>query len=106
MERPSPIDAPLHITAALALGTIALLVIGVQPILLGELVNASKVSREGAGTRSSAGCRLTSSHGNAPIAGDESRSVPRYPIGTAGISCVTTYWSRRAQHAACPTPSS
>jgi len=39
----------LQITAALAVGTIAVLMIGVQPILLGELVEAREVSLEGVG---------------------------------------------------------
>jgi len=38
-----------HTTAALAIGTIALLVIGLQPILLGELVDAHRASLEGVG---------------------------------------------------------
>jgi len=38
-----------HISAALAVGTIAVLMVGVQPILLGELVEARQVSLEGVG---------------------------------------------------------
>lgn len=38
-----------QISAALAVGTIAVLMIGVQPILLGELVEAKQVSLEGVG---------------------------------------------------------
>jgi predicted MFS family arabinose efflux permease len=39
----------VQIFAALAVGTIAVLMIGVQPILLGELVDAKQVSLEGVG---------------------------------------------------------
>ena len=38
-----------QIFAALAVGTVAVLMIGVQPILLGELVEAKQVSLEGVG---------------------------------------------------------
>jgi hypothetical protein len=40
---------PAQITAALAAGTIALLVIGVQPIVLGEMLEARQVTLEGVG---------------------------------------------------------
>ena len=46
-------DAPpmpsRQVAAALAVGTVAVLMIGVQPILLGELVDAKQVSLEGVG---------------------------------------------------------
>ena len=47
----SPVHAVngVHVAAALAIGTVALLVIGLQPILLGELVDAHRVSLEGVG---------------------------------------------------------
>jgi predicted MFS family arabinose efflux permease len=49
----SPNHAPQvsrrHVVAALAAGTIAVLMIGLQPILLGELVDARQVSLEGVG---------------------------------------------------------
>jgi DHA1 family inner membrane transport protein len=38
-----------QLSAALAVGTIAILMIGIQPILLGELVDAQKVTLEGVG---------------------------------------------------------
>lgn len=38
-----------HITAALAIGTIAVLMVGLQPILLGELVESHTVTLEGIG---------------------------------------------------------
>ena len=49
-----PQDAPArmttrHLAAALAIGTLAVLMIGVQPILLGELVERQVVSLEGVG---------------------------------------------------------
>ncbi|WP_233871235.1 MFS transporter [Paraburkholderia adhaesiva] len=39
----------VQVSAALAIGTIALLMIGIQPILLGELVDAKRVTLEGVG---------------------------------------------------------
>jgi hypothetical protein len=39
----------LRVSAALAVGTMAVLMVGVQPILLGELVEARQVSLEGVG---------------------------------------------------------
>lgn len=49
-----PQDAPVrmttrHLVAALAIGTLAVLMIGLQPILLGELVERQVVSLEGVG---------------------------------------------------------
>lgn len=41
--------SPAQVAAALAVGTIAVLMVGVQPILLGELVEARQVSLEGVG---------------------------------------------------------
>jgi hypothetical protein len=41
--------APASVAAALTIGTIAVLMVGVQPILLGELVEARQVSLEGVG---------------------------------------------------------
>lgn len=38
-----------QLSAAIAVGTIAILMIGIQPILLGELVDAQKVTMEGVG---------------------------------------------------------
>jgi MFS family permease len=46
---PASIPSPRQLAAALAVGTIAVLMIGVQPILLGELVDAKQVSLEGVG---------------------------------------------------------
>ena len=43
-----PIPAP-QVVAALAIGTIAVLMVGIQPIVLGELVDARQVSLEGVG---------------------------------------------------------
>jgi MFS transporter, DHA1 family, inner membrane transport protein len=44
----SPLTAR-HVAAALAIGTIAVLMVGLQPILLGELVQARQVTLEGVG---------------------------------------------------------
>lgn len=44
----APIPAS-HVVAALAIGTIAVLMVGIQPIVLGELVEAHQVSLEGVG---------------------------------------------------------
>lgn len=44
----APIPAS-HVVAALAIGTIAVLMVGIQPIVLGELVDAHQVSLEGVG---------------------------------------------------------
>lgn len=41
--------SPAQVAAALAVGTIAVLMVGVQPIVLGELVEARQVSLEGVG---------------------------------------------------------
>jgi len=41
--------SPVQVSAALGIGTIAVLMVGVQPILLGELVEARQVSLEGVG---------------------------------------------------------
>ena len=38
-----------QVAAALAVGTIGVLMVGIQPILLGELVDAKQVSLEGVG---------------------------------------------------------
>jgi len=43
------------VTAGLAVGTIALLMLGLQPILLGELVNAGRVTLESVGLFATAG---------------------------------------------------
>ncbi|MGJ3701215.1 MFS transporter [Variovorax sp. AFSI2.2] len=47
-DRHETLGAP-QVGAALAIGTVALLMVGVQPIALGELVEARKVSLEGVG---------------------------------------------------------
>jgi len=51
MTRPARHEAPdgRQVAAALAIGTVALLMLGVQPIALGELVEARRVSLEGVG---------------------------------------------------------
>lgn len=52
MSLPHALDAtpaPRQVAAALAVGSIAVLMIGVQPILLGELVERQQVSLEGVG---------------------------------------------------------
>ena len=48
MHPTAPIPAS-QVAAALAIGTIAVLMVGVQPIVLGELVDARQVSLEGVG---------------------------------------------------------
>jgi DHA1 family inner membrane transport protein len=48
-SRPDPSVSPVQLAGALAIGTIAVLMVGVQPILLGALVEASHVSLEGVG---------------------------------------------------------
>lgn len=48
-SRPDPSVSPVQLAAALAIGTIAVLMVGVQPILLGALVEAGHVSLEGVG---------------------------------------------------------
>jgi DHA1 family inner membrane transport protein len=45
----APDVSPPQVAAALAIGTIGVLMVGVQPILLGELVDAKQVSLEGVG---------------------------------------------------------
>ncbi|HJV69634.1 MFS transporter [Ideonella sp.] len=45
----APEYSPGQVAAALAVGTIAVLMVGIQPILLGELVEARQVSLEGVG---------------------------------------------------------
>src|SRR5438132_7897735 len=45
----APDVSPRQVAAALAIGTIGVLMVGVQPILLGELVDAKQVSLEGVG---------------------------------------------------------
>jgi predicted MFS family arabinose efflux permease len=51
MTRPARHEAPdgRQVAAALAIGSVALLMLGVQPIALGELVEARRVSLEGVG---------------------------------------------------------
>ncbi len=49
MELKTPRIDGAHMAAALSIGTIALLVLGLQPILLGELVDSRRVSLEGVG---------------------------------------------------------
>lgn len=46
---PTPQMSRRQVGAALAVGTIAILMVGIQPILLGELVEAKQVSLEGVG---------------------------------------------------------
>lgn len=48
-SRPDPSVSPVQLAGALAIGTIAVLMVGVQPILLGALVEAGHVSLEGVG---------------------------------------------------------
>ena len=48
-SRPDPSVSPVQLAGALAIGTIAVLMVGVQPILLGALVEARQVSLEGVG---------------------------------------------------------
>ena len=48
MTRPSTIST-IEIAAALAIGTVGVLMVGIQPILLGALVDAHSVSLEGVG---------------------------------------------------------
>jgi predicted MFS family arabinose efflux permease len=46
---PSLSPSPAHVAVSLAIGSIALLVLGLQPILLGELLESHRVSLEGVG---------------------------------------------------------
>lgn len=48
-SRSDPSVSPVQLAGALAIGTIAVLMVGVQPILLGALVEAGHVSLEGVG---------------------------------------------------------
>lgn len=48
-SRTDPSVSPVQLAGALAIGTIAVLMVGVQPILLGALVEAGHVSLEGVG---------------------------------------------------------
>lgn len=48
-SRSDPNVSPVQLAGALAIGTIAVLMVGVQPILLGALVEAGHVSLEGVG---------------------------------------------------------
>lgn len=48
-HRSDPSVSPVQLAGALAIGTIAVLMVGVQPILLGALVEAGHVSLEGVG---------------------------------------------------------
>lgn len=47
--RPNASIHAMQVMAALAIGTIAVLMVGIQPIVLGELVDARRVSLEGVG---------------------------------------------------------
>ena len=83
----------VQIAAALAIGTVAILIVGIQPILLGELVDARQVSLEGVGLVAMAEIIML---GMGVVLGDTLLTVTRLrlvtlvaTLSTAGLDYLT-----------------